>query len=129
METNYNYLLLALIILIFVIGIIVGAFLSYFISGKYKKILKPPFQFYHKENLYNFNDAFVLLDWYHGDESQNHTYLVRFPDQIYFKIEFHNYGIPPEVEEYTKERMIKRLKKEVESFPEKALAALKLLET
>jgi hypothetical protein len=129
METNKDYLnyLFAIASLILIIGTIAGCFLYRFIM-KSRKVKRPSFQFFHKEKLYNFEDAFVFLQWYHGDESQNHSYLVRFPDMIYFRIEFHNYGIPPEVNEYSKEKMIKRLKDEVKTFPNEALAALKLLE-
>jgi hypothetical protein len=120
----------ALIFLIFsslIIGFVAGWFLHVFINRD-RKVERPAFQFFHKEKLYNFNDAFIFLQWHHGDESQNHSYLVKFPDMIYFKIEFHNYGIPPEVNEFSKEQMIKIFRDKVEIFPNEAFAALKLLE-
>jgi hypothetical protein len=116
-----------IIVLAFVVGAIAGWFLHPFIKG-YKISTRPSFKFFHKDKLYNFDDASVLLDWSHGMDRENNTYLVRFPDGIYFRIEFHNYGVEPDVEEYSKDKMIDRLKNEVKSSPKVALTALKLIE-
>lgn len=119
--------LFGLIIMTFIIGVIAGWFLHHFIK-KDRKGEKPSFKFFHKDKLYIFSDALILLEWYHGDESQYKTYLTRFPDGLFFKIEFNDFGLDTEVEEYSKEKMIKELKDMVKSFPAKSLAALKLIE-
>ena len=130
METNHDYFvaLFSIIIVTFIIGVVAGWFLHYFIKEN-RKEKKPSFKFFHKEKLYDFGDALIFLQWYHGDEGQNYSYLVRFPDETYFRIEFHNYGIPPDVDEHSKEKMIKILQRMTKSFPNEALAALKLLES
>jgi hypothetical protein len=116
METNHHCLLT---MLISAIVMIVAA--VFFLHRNV-----PSLQFFHKEKLYDFKDAFIFLQWYHGPDSENYSYLVKFPDETYFRIVFHNTG-EPDVEEYSKEQMIKRLQDEVKSFPKEALAALKLI--
>jgi hypothetical protein len=129
---NLDYLLeehpeWALIIITLIIVFIAGWFLHAFITRN-RPVKRPAFQFFCEDTLYNFNDALVLIEYRRGWEGDNLTYLVKFSDGKFFEIVF-NVSLGPETpKEISKEKIIEELKKLTKFYPEKSLAALKLLE-